>query len=350
MLLNSKTIMYSISQNLKSSINIGIIAVLLCSLPFVSYAQYEPIQELQLPKEEAGLVMDISQDGKKLAIGTGSTTQVWNIESGKQVTQFNDVDFTQCVSFSKDGIFLLSSGQTLKTSMYDLRINQLVYDFHCSATPLHGTVWPMNQVYFSWDEKLIYTQGYDVFQVWDFSMGKEILAINQFDNKFYPTRNNSEIIRVLLGKASLFNIYTNEVIRSFEGDFCAISRDRKVIMVTKSDQYQHLIDIDSGQEIGLFPVRKNTYTDRLFDFSYENNILIVGSSTNTNQRSIYTTNSEKAIREYPYDANEKMGPTSEDYCIRIFPDGKKFVTANYTSVYIWDISDLTTAVKDAGKF
>lgn len=55
----------------------------------------------------------------------------------------------------------------------------------------------------------------------------------------------------------------------------------------------------------------------------------------------------KMLSEYPVDINAgKNEPTSTEERIGFFPDGKRFWTVNGTKVHFWDISDLTSSVKD----
>ena len=129
----------------------------------------------------------------------------------------------------------------------------------------------------------------------------------------------------------------------YQGVYRAISGDRKILLLKSGGGLLSFIDLQSDKIIRQLP--ENIIDTQAVDLSYTGDLMVVGG--NPANRKIYYTNSPEAVRIYPYDKNNVNTPDSPDAMVKFFPDGKRFLTVNGDTVYIWDISDLASRVKES---
>lgn len=310
-------------------------------------AQNSPIQSFTDEQGRWPISIDISNDGKYIATGTYNATLVWELSSGKNISQYDkDIGDIECVNFSKDGIFLLSSGYQFTTILWKALTEELIFKLRSPSQGVHGSVWPNYWGIFSLDEKRIFTlDGYYIFQVWDAQSG---LAIDEYQNHFSDlykillTNNPDELLLGFGEETVLYNYIAKQKVKAYSGRYRSISGDRKVLL-TQSEDRLNFIDMQTGQYIRF--LYGNIVDTQAVDLSYTGDIMVVGG--NPTNRKVYYTTSPEAVRVYPYDKTSVNTPDSPDAMVKFFPDGKRFLTVNGDTVYIWDISGLASRVKES---
>jgi len=219
----------------------------------------------------------------------------------------------------------------------------------------------IHKVLFSPDDKEFVT--YDARQEWMKSWDTETgLEKKNFGNEgYYPVVYCPDGLRLvcLLERAMiildvqtgnrLFTIPDVQIVKPFS------NRDKIVFLTKEESQYRinYLNLITNEREKGvLWP---ESFGPRPLDISNDGRYFAVGKVKSDlgvwQSRTILKIVDATMLYEFPLQfESDRSKISAPDKLIRFFPQGDKIVTVNERYVNIWDISDLTTSVKDAGKF
>lgn len=329
-------------------------------------AQTQPIASMELYWDYYRQSVDISPDGRLILTG-GARAAVWDATTGKAISTAGEFPDVVAVKFSPDSASALAGGSDYTAVLFDVLSGEIIHKVKSGGTAAkpYGTG-ETTAVAFSHDGKRFLTSDPQAwFRLWDTETGELIHDYRQaFATgyiEFLPDGN-----RVLIGESGvvIYDLEKSETLHIIENAVQPILFNHgKYLFYKDYDEHagtpakitMRIIDINTF-EVLREKVMEPYEGMSAVDISPDGKWIMqggtiakpIGQDPIPFPRTLWDGNTFQKRHSFPLSMqSEKNAPDSPDKLIRIFPDGKRFLTVNGNKVYVWDISDLTAGVKGA---
>ncbi|MFB3788720.1 MAG: WD40 repeat domain-containing protein [bacterium] len=302
------------------------------------------------------LSVDISSDGQRIVTGSTERSEIWDAVSGQKILEYNGISTVSTIAFSPDGKYVLSGGIPYLAKLWDATTGETLREFR-SPTPVTKPfgLGDMTQVAFTMDGKKVITEDlYGQFQVWEVDSGKEYRnlfhTIQPRDRGFMPMKNSNEILVHYNEVLQIWDFEENKKIYELDNGYIPLPKysnySRDMILYTTITEHI-LFDISLGKVVFEMPFSQVSYPETSAVSSDGRIIIFGGRLVPNGDRKIFVSDSKTPARVLPLKTDSENSPHQVDRVVKIFPDGKKYLTLNGNAVHIWDISDLASRVKES---
>ncbi len=343
------------SQNSKT--NLFLLTTLIISIfPLTGIVEEMPLVSIVGPDDARFLSVDISPDGQQIVTGSTERSEIWDAVTGEKILEYKGISIVSTIAFSPDGKYVLSGGIPYLAKLWDSTTGETLREFR-SPTPVTKPfgLGDMTQVAFTSDGKKVITEDlYGQFQVWEIDTGKEYRnlfhTIQPRDRGFMPMKNSNEILVHYNATLQIWNFEENEKIHELANGYIPFYKysnySRDMILYTTITTHV-LFNISLNQVVYEIPFSQVSYPETSAVSSDGKIIIFGGRLVPNGDRKIFVSDSKTPARVLPVKTDSENSPHQVDRVVKIFPDGKKYLTMNGNAVHIWDISDLTAGVKES---
>jgi hypothetical protein len=278
-----------------------------------------------------------SPDGTILSVGSSSTIELWNIDTGKVIRIFKknvkaedaDVDIPEiCYRFSPDWRILASAS-----------MDTIILQDVATGKVIHTLRGPGNEIVFSPDGKMLASTGFDnMIKLWDVGAGIELRTLKGHrervthvafspDGKMLASGSEDWTVR-------LWDINTGREIHILTGHrelvtSIAFSPDGKILASSSRDGKMKLWDMGTQSE--LRTLTGPPFLVGSIAFSPDGKMLAIGCSDQT--IILWDVGTVTKIREWG-------GHSSEVFSIAFSPDGKMLATGSFDTVKLWKMEGI----------
>ncbi|HOL96570.1 MAG TPA: hypothetical protein PLH79_19680 [bacterium] len=339
------------SQNSKT--NLFLLTTIIISIfPLTGIVEEMPLVSIVGPDDARFLSVDISSDGQRIVTGSTERSEIWDAVSGQKILEYNGISTVSTIAFSPDGKYVLSGGIPYLAKLWDSTTGETLREFR-SPTPVTKPfgLGDMTQVAFTSDGKKVITLDlWGEFQVWDILEGKEYInlqkTIFRSGRQFVPLKKSNEILVPYNDELEIWNIDEITITKRIKGYSPIPSHNRDIILYNSLTAYT-VYNLAKDEIIYEIPFSEVPYST-VKAVSPNGMMVIFGGLLITNgDRKIFVSDSKTPARVLPVKTDSENSPHQVDRVVKIFPDGKKYLTMNGNAVHIWDISDLTAGVKES---
>ena len=324
-----------------------IIVLLLTS--HLTYAS-DYIQKITMPSNYPIKCFEFSPDGSKILVGSERMT-LWDLNSGQLIRTYEEPLVVDGCSFSNDGKYVTAGTEPFNAYIFNAETGEQILKIKTEENYLAFQSGPVHVLGITPDNNFLYTIDYlSFFKKWDIRTGKMAAQIGEgifrYYDKFLFPDNSSQIITAGDG-VRLIDLEQGKVLKEFQGSTRQKLENKRVLLL-------------NGDVLKVFNVKdwivEETFTiedtSKLFlrlSMSKDHNALITrgfDEDTRNFSRTVFDLKTGKAIKEYAVSKNNPKGNSdTPDDDIRFFPEGKKFLTVNYNTIYIYDVSNLFSESK-----
>jgi hypothetical protein len=322
-----------------------------------SFSQ-EPMQTLEMPWEFPIQSLAFSPDGEKMLVGSLKPV-LWDLNTNQILHIYDDSSFDiRAVAFSSDGKYIAAGADGFMVMVWETETNGRIAYFQTQThiRPKVGTG-PVLAVAFSPDNKYLFTSDwYGDFYGWEL----DTLDSNRLPNSYEIELQYSMYLNKLIGLSGNRIALIDPVTYA---DDIVISGGIYPHQLLKNDRviYHQIIDGEGRYIIYNFrdkkvdnelpPFENLTYPFRISENEELMALPGYAHTSNAVPRRILDFSTGKELRKYNKEKDSPKGsPESTDDMIRFLPDGKHLLTVNYHKMYIYDISDLTSFIKNSEKY
>ena len=346
------------SRNWHSLVILASALVLTFCTTVVGHAQVQPIHVFDSPNHATISGVALSPDGTKVVAGS-IDARVWDVRTGELIATLQRVErfgydgdnAVTAVSFSSDGNRVVTGDWYAAVRIWDVQTAELIQTFQVPRSEYaHGSWGFVYAVALSADGRYLLANCEHEVLLWDVQSGDEILRlagsppIEEKYLAFFPDGKRFLLRRSLNENAGaeVWDIPTWSVVRTFDGYSGILSADGKRVLTLlgrHADTYA-LWNAETGELIRSFGER--ALSTRLGALSPNGSIVVVRLKDGASN--ITDTQTTAVLRELSL-SGKHLSPHQA-----FSADGRLTVTADRDSVYVWDISDLTSAVGDAALY
>lgn len=281
----------------------------------------------------------------------------------KPIYDFDDKEdstFPRSITFSPDGsqilagfdpgtAFLLNafSGEIIHTVTSDEPFKP------CGIVGVLGDMFTSNGLQFVTSVTCT-SKGILPYRVWDTKTGElntELTQIFQTNIGGFPTRclYNGVILSSTMERydphIQLFDLASKQIVHTFSGQIPIVSSNLRYVAYFNGDRSAaHVMDLKTFEEITHTPIKYDSSNFNPMSVSNKGVLVLSGKTGYT--RKVIALDPLGVVYEYPIAKTEKEA----DANIAFVQDGNRFLTVNGTDINIWDISKITTAVKESDKY
>ncbi len=307
------------------------------------------------------IAVAVSQDGRFLLTRCGNVT-VWNTASEAEVTRVEKSGrMISSAAFSYDAKHFVTGDQYGWLTVYETQSGQKTFDVFVPPRDPHiGHPMPVG-----------------ILGVAFSPHGDKIAALRDFCLVVYDLTSKEEIVRVNVGSLRHYVVFfpdgrrvlargsdsrawdigivvdcsTGDVVRTFEGARATLVKsDKEVVTITghldSSRRYGTYValrwDANTGELKSTSP--QFTSSGGVFSFSPSGDMVFVKEKSRTIGK-VVDLQTGATLRRFDPPGDEEIGVKS---CF--WPDGTRLVTVSGDTAYLWDISDLVTAVENAALY
>ncbi len=325
-----------------------------------SQAQIQPFLKLVDSSEdrlEHGIWSDVRffPDGKKI-LTTGNVAKIWNLESGKTEFVFRGHNkYNPGIGFgdiSPDGKFVITGGSTTRVIVWKVETGEELLTFQTfpEQAPFYANVafFPDGKKIIAYDSRHI--------QVWDI---ESQTMLKEFDNpgtELSPLAFFNDGERILLGHnpARIISLENGAILQQFDNSRAYLNHQNGRIYLLKkeyniSGSRTYNIFIMNDQMVDIDYSFPNFILDRVEDvgFTPDFKFFLAALEKSPTIQVIKLSDfiDVKSSMELVTDVEDSVDTGFAR--LRISPDGKKAaaIAQEAHTVYIWDISNLTSSVQ-----
>ncbi len=312
----------------------------------------------------------LSNDGSMIAASTNEKTIVWDFKTEEIINTYDGIVQSVGLDFSPDGRYLVSGGLSLKADVWDIKTGEAILKIQQKTNDYNYSD-PLGLVKFTSDGKYLLAWGSADFEMWDVEskLIQRVLTklIPVAGNYFYPQNNPAllffnEYIReqdTTTGEyhsaytLSIYNIETGkrERIIAKHAILKCVSQNKRYLVYhdeTISNQNEYdLVVYNLEKDIELFRITKSNVSSELIcaisnfgDFYIYNN-----PSDNEDKEYVHFFNIADKRIMHTIKTNPEIFPTVFGDFI-LFPDDTKLLVRKPNQIIVYDVSDLTSGVKN----
>ncbi len=336
------------------------IALLITTLLAVS-ASADPILKIVDDSANYGIEATINNSGTEIITLSEKLLSVWDANTGKLIKEapFPPMtstagQFGPVLDISLDDKYALISALPYDAHLWNLD-NLTIVQRYSAPFEYSSTVPGVWAGAISPDGKYSVTHNsYGILQVWENESGKEIRQ-HKYDGSFAKDMQfmpDGKNVFVEASYPTILDPFTGEIHRKFPGAFSSfLSNDKtKLFLVDNEERRLNLYNVNDGSLIRVLTEQKYD-KQRKLAVSPDMKYILFGGVDNEEKnlyfpRVFMDASNGKVLRQVETDRSAgKNSPNSNDNGVAFFPDGKRFITMNGNTVYVWDISEFTSAVQ-----
>ena len=331
----------------------------------VKAEKYIPINHPKHPAIENHLEVNFSPDSRRLiTLGNGSQNwYIWDVTDGTLIKKSEDTrDFYDC-QMSPTGKYIIACSFGQNLHIYDGATYKLLNTIHHEYVdpnfPNYNNNLIMN-IQITSDEKILYSQIGGTIFIWDLETGEKFaehkdLGFNFDAYCFFP--NSLILFRGRNNNGSQFlNVLTGKIIKEIPvlTVYAMLGSNQKSIYSFITDGHANLqrieIDIDKMEILKTNP--KVTHLNVNMDANAEKGIILIGryyvtgNQLNNEPIALYDFNQDKYLTEFKGYAFSDLLNSKPGDAFKLSPDCNYAAYSMDGTVYLFDISDLTSSVKD----
>ena len=318
-------------------------------LPLSSHvqAQVQPIRVFNEPNLASISGAALSPDGTMVLMGS-TPARVWDIKTGEVIAALHEEgSAVSAVAFSRDGKQVVTGDWDVYAMIWDVQTSEVVGKFRFGPWPPGPRPGPVIAVALSPGGRYLAatTTGRIEVKVWDTQSGQEMLnlasppPIKARYLAFFPDGRRFLIRRRLNETVwgEVWNVVTGTVTRTFDGGQATLSADGKRVLTRAGGPAPYKIwDAETGELIFSVPQSDPHHTPIAISADGENVIYKFDAGIR-----VVEARTAAQLRDISGQLVEYQG---------FSVDGRLMITTGRDSVYVWDISDLTSAVGDAALY
>lgn len=309
-----------------------------------AYCGNQPIQTLVTDNSIAAITF--SPDGSKLLTGWKNCT-VWDLATGQKILVL-PTDTATCAAFSRDGKFVATGGCLLSAAVWNMEMGKQVQSFQGDTSIYSGPVNFTAIAFHPFENKIITGNEHGVISLWDIITGKEdlIVTIGNRVDKIQVFSDGDRILTYM----DIISLKAKQILYKFDTRIL-LSSDEKYLFtgngnldrapLRKQFLFYSAIDYSLAKSFSVFEANSGNGAfspNGIFVLLYE----FGDDFGNYDLTKIQLRRIENNELVHEFKVNGK-----NDYVINnaIFSsDGKKLAIVSDKTVYVWDISDLYSAV------
>ena len=320
-----------------------VLAVCLTLSPLV-HAQVQPFRTFHHASPAQIYGAALSPDGTKVVTGCAGA-KVWDVHTGEVIVNLHEEgNYVTAAAFSADGKRVATGDLDGHAMIWHIESGQKIRDFSFGPWSRPLTPDAVAAVALSAEGRYL-AAGSDVVKVWDTDSGEEILVVPGSLHilshylAFFPDGKRL-LIRwdwneVYWGGA--WDIQTGSVVSTFEGGQATLSADGKRVLTRPGGPAPYKIwDAETGEL--LFTIPESDPRHKPVTLSADGTKVLYKLDSGLR---MVDAQRGAALRDFSGQLVEHQGFSL---------DGKLMLTVGRDSVYVWDISDLTSAVGDAALY
>ena len=361
-----------INQEFHRLVRFGIlVCVFLCLTTTINlYAEIQPLCTFDTAKYGAV----ISPDGKMIATNDGYSIRITNIRTQELFAELCIARFTNVIAFSEDGR-KLATGDTWAADystimLWDIASGELLNSFDIESEPNildHRVYFPesVNAIALSPNNRYLACGRYsttgsgmgNVVRVLDLDTKIQVLEIPFLKQKgylaFFPDSRRILVWNTLRDEqdqnlgwgGEIWDIVKGEIVQTIEGTKPMLSADGKRIVggtPPKGGVSHYTVwDVETRNEI--FSQRRENIQTAMYAFSPDGTRALLHNEV-AHTTSLLDIKSGVILREFG-DVGAPLSPQQA-----FSGDGNLVLSIRSDRAYIWDISDLASAVGEAGAY
>ena len=325
-----------------------------CSAPLV-HAQVQPTRVFHEPDSATISGVALSPDGTRLVMGS-TVARVWDVNTGELIaTLHEEGPAVSAIAFSRDAKKVITGDWDVYAMIWDVETGQVLHELRFGPWPFgHLSPGPVVAVALSRDGRYLAAgaSSPDEIKVWDTQTGEEMLTLAgppPIETKylaFFPDGRRFLVRRSLNdnGWAEVWDVPTRAVVSTFDGFVGKLSADGKRVFTSRGrsgvPRTYTLWDAQTAEVIASIP--DVHITTRSCALSPDGGMLLTRLRDGTTR--LVDTETRAVMRDLSL-SGKVLSPHQA-----FSADGKLMLTAGRDTVYVWDVSDLTSAVGDAALY
>ena len=331
----------------------------------VKAEKYIPINHPKHPAIENHLEVNFSPDSRRLiTLGNGSQNwYIWDVTDGTLIKKSEDTrDFYDC-QMSPTGKYIIACSFGQNLHIYDGATYKLLNTIHHEYVnrdfPNYNNNLIMN-IRITSDEKILYSQIWGTIFIWDIETGKNLAIYKDtglaFPNCFFLPNSNIIFQYQDINISRFLDVLSGKIVKEISKGIVLsiVGKNHKSIFGFTSDGHSNIqiveIDIEK-MEISKINQRIKHSTANA-DANAEKGIMlfsknyITGNQLNVEPVALYDFNQDKYLTEFKGYAFTDLLNSKPADDFKLSPDCNYAAYSMDGAVYLFDISDLTSSVKD----
>jgi WD40 repeat protein len=302
--------------------------------------------DVETSKEVRGLPLPagkpvLSRDGRRLALGAGSSIAVWDLEAGKEILKipFSVVPRYDDFTLSGDGNRLFVALPKATIDVWDLRTGKII-------RTLPSSQWRTLCMALSGDDRWLFAgEGDGSIEMWDVETGKTLRTLRGHSRTVQalaPDRAGHRLLSAELdnaGAIKVWDVALGEEIHTLHGDNDAINA------LAMSDDGQRLVSLSAFKTVRVWDrtttqgrlvpgitgrvlsLALSSYNNRLYlGRGFETRFFLPGNSM------LFNRAADGVIRASDLDAGKEVvtlgGHRGDVVCLALSADGKRLFSAS----------------------
>jgi len=314
-------------------------------LPFficnVSWSSNKPILTLQ--NDDPISALAFSSDGSKIIVGW-KNSYIWDLKTGENILTIPS-NAASCAAFSPDGSMVATGTNPLSAAVWSAKTGEKIQTFKGKDDPYFGPE-TITAIAFHPTKPIVITgtQSGNISE-WDISTGKETSIINT--HELIDTISRLSDDNRIATRHHIIDLSSKSIIQQFEGNiFLKPNSNVFYYSISEGGSYQNLLfslwNLDTYKKIKDF--NKIVHDNKSYTFSPYNELLFIYDHRFDEAKTSYlgyvTCVSQPSIQQnYQFSGYPSLPCFS--------PDGTQLCIVVDQTIYIYDVSDLTSVVKDA---
>jgi WD40 repeat protein/serine/threonine protein kinase len=275
--------------------------------------------------------VSFSPDGIKILTGSDDrTARVWDANTGQQLLMVHHAARIPCAAFSPDGKKFITTSLDKTARVWDAATGQLLVEFKGHA----AGVWSAS---FSPDGARVVTASSDkTARIWDIATGQAIVALTGHTDRVWSASfspDGRQVVTASFDKsARIWDAVTGLQITKLDGhtDMVSSARyspDGQRVLTASLDHTARVWDVHTGQQ-------------RLLLTGHSEQLLSAAYSPDGTR--IVTASFDKSSRIWDADTGQQLmvlAHIARVNSAEFSPDGKRVVAGSYDGIaYVWDTS------------
>jgi len=306
-------------------------------------ASDQPI--MVLDNGEAITAIAFSPDGSKLLVGRGKCF-IWDLASGKKILTINSSAAT-CVAFSPDGKMAATGTDPLFSAIWNAETGEKIQDFHVSH-PM-STPEVISAIAFHLYDPYVITGTSDgAISKWDIHTGKEtpLMDLGSTIDKIHVFSDGDRIAAYM----DIISLRNNSIVEKFDSLITVVCKDNYIYRNSSFNGSfnERKIVSYNATDYRLIKEYRSFYTNSTYTmFSPDGSFALLScyqdasGNYDSTKLQLMRVETNEIVHEFKVKGKENMVINE----ITFSPDGKRVaIVGNRNNIYIWDISDLYSAV------
>ncbi|MEW6238820.1 MAG: hypothetical protein AB1656_25835 [Candidatus Omnitrophota bacterium] len=344
--------MNKLINTMHSSIAFTLAVILLIAINSPNgFTQSKPLVVVQ---DENGIhnSLSFSPDGERLLTTGSKTAIVWDAKTGEKLLTFEGhIPYggaVACGDFSPDGTKIATGGYSYTALIWDSKTGKIEFKakFIEGMLPNH-----IDSVAFSPNGENIAIGGGPVgLSIWDILSNNMIIQFNMSyqANKMEYFPEGGKILTQYLGNIKVISVKGEILMQYSINGIAALSKDGKYIRNIVGDidgildKYElRIIDVETNERISSYTFNAKRGTPYL---STDGQFIVAASEKSPEGIGIRKVGAlDSVMRSFSLEANVDYNYMK----VAFSDDNKKFACMIDTKAYIYDISDITSVIKES---